>query len=232
MLPRHKEIFFNIAQQFNCWIGVREPNELADRWVEQSGYIAKPLSCKPKTADNTNDEIGGGLVANPFLRPQAFTSNSREDAKEIWKKFLDPYTRFKPPFFQRHNAYKPETLQDRFAPVKLPEGYSCIEEGKQKGLVTLNGCFIHADYDLMTILQSDGQGNRSTTSIDQTKVLVKTVVPVLNTRFGFKLIQHGSEMEWNKGVGARDSELIWWFGPKNQFLSEKSYMPTKKPELI
>ena len=231
MLHRHKEIFFNIAQQFNCWIGVREPNELADRWVEQPRYIAKPLSCKPKTADNANDKVGGGLVVNPLLRPQAFTDGSREDAIKIWKKFLIPFSRFNPPFFQRRTAFKPETLQERFA-LKLPEGYRCIEDGKKKGLVTLDGCFIHADYDLMTILQADGQGNRSATSIDQTKVLAKTVVPILNNRFGFKLIQHGSEMEWRGGIGARDSEDIWWFGPKNQFLSNKSYMPTEKHELI
>ena len=40
----HMDVFFKVAEQFECWIGVREPNPLADKWIGKSGYVPKGLN--------------------------------------------------------------------------------------------------------------------------------------------------------------------------------------------
>jgi hypothetical protein len=51
MREDHRDVFFKTADKCGCWIGVREPNPLADNWIGKAGYVPKGLSCKAKTAD-------------------------------------------------------------------------------------------------------------------------------------------------------------------------------------
>ena len=60
----HMDVFFKVAEQFECWIGVREPNPLADKWIGKSGYVPKGLNCKAKTSDNPAFRFAG-LVVDP-----------------------------------------------------------------------------------------------------------------------------------------------------------------------
>src|SRR2546429_7629979 len=88
MRQDHMQVFFEAAQQCTCWIGLREPNPLADKWIGKPGYIPKCENCKAKTADNPSFQFAG-LVVAPTLRPEAFrreTLSAAIDACE--NKFL------------------------------------------------------------------------------------------------------------------------------------------------
>ncbi len=85
----HMDVFFKVAEQFGCWIGVREPNPLADKWIGKSGYVPKGLNCKAKTSDNPAFRFAG-LVVDPTARPEAFTKETLPDAKDTWRHCREP----------------------------------------------------------------------------------------------------------------------------------------------
>ncbi|GAB3203356.1 hypothetical protein ABID22_000882 [Pontibacter aydingkolensis] len=201
MLPEHKNAFFLIAAHFNCWIGLREPNELADKWIGKPDYIPKSKKCKAKTADNPNFNFSG-LVVNPLLCPNAFIEKSRPDATKKWKSFIMGY--------------------------EMPFGYTCSESGPEKGLVKFAGKAIHADFDLMTLSKAGNNGEFVFTSTHEENSLFRVVRPMLNHYLGSEMIQHGSEFMWKDGVGGRESERVFYFGPKRQFKIAHSSMPTDK----
>ena len=105
------------------------------------------------------------------------------------------------------------------------------------GLVLYNGCYIFADYDLMAVHPSNAAGDwlavgdlppkgsdEAYEAAGSLKQLCKEVEDALNALFGKKLIQHGAEFIWNKGMGAKDSELVLWFGPGNRISTSISAM--------
>jgi hypothetical protein len=171
MLQPHKDIFFFAANTFNCWIGLREPNELSDPWIGKQGYTSKSMTCKAKSADNPSSKLTAGLVVNPVIRPEAFLDESLSVAKKKWEEFSNG---------------------------GLPSGYICDE----KGFVRYHG-------------------------LKRAKNLRKHVAVLVNNKIGCKMIQHGSEFEWKGGVGARESEQVYFFGPNRQFKVAMSSMPTK-----
>lgn len=193
----HRKVFFEAAEQFKCWIGVREPNFLSLRWIGMHGYTPKAETCKAKTADYEWHPFAG-LVVDPIKCPEAFDLITRPRAVEKWQKFV--------------------------VDGRLPTGYTLIESGHQAGLVKHNGMFIHADFDLMTIVRSNAQGEPLKTSDKEEEQLFAAVEPVLNKGLGTKLIQHGPEFMWDK-VGAAEFEWVLWFGPGRRFLRNLSSMP-------
>lgn len=200
MHPQHKEIFFAVASQLNCWIGLREPNELSDQWVGKEGYIPKPVSCKAKTADAAGHPFAG-LVVSPVICEEAFKLQSQITAIEKWKEF---------------------------APAnQLPAGYTCEKEGREKGLVKLHGCAIHADYDLMVVCRTGSDGEIGFTTLEEQKMLFTKAASMLNQRLGSPMIQHGAEFMWDGGVGARESEQVYFFGTGRRFRLGHSSMPKK-----
>ncbi|RDB05100.1 hypothetical protein [Runella aurantiaca] len=200
MLAIHKEAFFKVADMLNCWIGLREPNPLADQWIGRVGYIAKGERCKAKTADNPSFRFAG-LVTDPTLCPEAFTQATLTDALEKWKKF---------------------TFNNQ-----LPSGFTRVESGSEKGLVKYEGAAIHADFDLMSINVADKNGHIGFTTRNDAHSLFIKAQPLLNHFFGSALIMHGSEFDWDGGIGARESEYVFYFGPKRQFKQTLSSMPQK-----
>jgi len=196
MLQPHKDIFFFAANTFNCWIGLREPNELSDPWIGKQGYTSKSMTCKAKSADNPSSKLTAGLVVNPVIRPEAFLDESLSVAKKKWEEFSNG---------------------------GLPSGYICDE----KGFVRYHGLKIHADFDLMTVTEATEVGKMENTSNKRAKNLRKHVAVLVNNKIGCKMIQHGSEFEWKGGVGARESEQVYFFGPNRQFKVAMSSMPTK-----
>jgi hypothetical protein len=199
MRETHKGVFFNVAQQFTCWIGLREPNELTDKWIGRAGYQPKGEACKAKTADNPVHRLGG-LVVDPTRCPDAFKPATLRTAIDTWeKKFL--------------------------IGGRLPMNFTRIESGTEMGLVKHNGAFMYADFDLMAIIRSNAQGEFLPTSNAEQKQLYAAVEPVLNRGLGVRLIQHGAEFMWDQGVGARESEFVLWFGPRRRFNRWPSSMP-------
>jgi hypothetical protein len=185
MNPKHMKAFFDAAQEFTCWIGLREPNELSAKWIGRPGYVPKSELCKAKTADNSRHEFGG-LVVDPILCPDAFLM-PREAAR---------------------------TWTQEFAPGgRLPARFSRAESGREKGLVKENGSAIYADFDLMAISKSNTAGEFLFTAYEEQEELYAKVGSFLNRGLGAKLIQHGPEFLWKKAIGARERENVLWFGP-------------------
>lgn len=203
MNQAHKNAFFTVADQFGCWIGLREPNPLADRWIGRPGYTPKAESCKAKTADDAAHPLGG-LVVDPTLCPAAFRRDTVRQAVDTWqRKFL--------------------------VGGRLPAGFTREESGRDKGLVKFRGAAIYADYDLMSIVRAGPQGEFVPTSNQEEKQLFGLVAPALNRIFGTPMIQHGAEFMWDGGVGARAFEMVLWFGPNHRFNQGPSSMPNPVP---
>ncbi len=195
----HMDVFFDAAQQCVCWIGLREPNPLADKWIGAAGYIPKGENCKAKTADNPNFRFAG-LVVDPTLCPDAFRIETRSAAVDTWKnKFLKG--------------------------GRLPAGFTCGQTGPEKGLVRFSGSAIFADYDLMAINRSNASGEWLPTSAAQQKELFAKVAPILKQGLRVPMIQHPTEFMWAGGVGAREMEWVLWFGPGRRFNRGPSSMP-------
>jgi hypothetical protein len=200
MRADHREILFRVAEKHTCFIGVREPNPLAERWIGRAGCAPKSVRCKAKTADSPGFEFAG-LVTSPELRPEAFTGGTLPLAQESWRKFAK-------------NG-------------QLPMGFTVATEGREKGLVRERGQLIHADYDLMALNRSDARGRFLETSQRQQEELFEKVHVDLNAAFGTLMIQHGAEFMWDGGVGARAREYVYWFGPGRTLVVNQSSMPTQ-----
>jgi len=199
MRQQHKDVLFDVAGQFTCWIGVREPNELSDRWIGVAGFTPKGLDCKAKTADNPSFRFAG-LVVDPTQCPEAFTRDTLVAAVETWNgKFLE------------HG--------------RMPSGFTCANNGPERGLVKRNGRAIYADFDLMTIGRSNANGDHLFTTNAEEEELFGLVKPALDRGFGVELVQHGSEFMYRYGVGARELEYVLWFGPGRRFKRQLSSMP-------
>lgn len=198
MRADHKGVFFRAAQEFQCWIGLREPNPLAEKWIGRAGYIPKIVNCKAKTADHPAFGFAG-LVVDPTIRKDAFHALSLNVAIETWRRFL--------------------------IGGNLPVGFTKIETGPEQGLVKYRGSYIYSDYDLMAINRSNERGEFLQTSRQEQATLFTKVEATLNRGFGTPMVQHGSEFDWDKGVGAREYEMVFWFGPGNRFNCGPSSMP-------
>jgi len=201
MQAQHQAAFFQTAQKFTCWIALREPNPLAERWFGRNGYRPKGPDCKARTADHP-EHHWAGLVVNPLLVPEAFLPGSRNGAVEKWRKFLNG--------------------------GRLPGGFACLAAGLERGLVRQKGLAIFADYDLMTLVKSDQKGAFLFTSNADELSLMAKVIPELNRLLGIEMIQHGPEFDPGfDGLGARARETILYFGPSHRFQTGISSMPEK-----
>lgn len=198
MLSHHFDVFYSVADEYWCWIGLREPNPLSDQWIGKFGYVPKSLDCKAKTSDKLDFKFRG-LVVDPTLCPEAFLNS--EEAKATW-------------------TYK--FLQNG----DLPSGFSRDTQGPERGLVRHNGSKIHADYDLMCLVKASQDGSLAFTSPEEINELFSNVEKALNNQLGSKMIQHGTEFQF-QGMGARESEMVLYFGPKRQFRSSVSSMSIK-----
>ena len=201
MDPDDKEVFFDAADHYRCWIGLREPNPDSAQWAGVADAIPKPEECKAKTADNPDHEFRG-LVVDPTERADAFRPGSLGRARSTWdEKFLQ----------EGHP----------------PPGFTVEEWGPERGLVRYNGRKIFADYDLMTVSRSNDRGEFVYTTREELEELSQRVQEFINRFLPKPMIQHGPEFLYMAGVGARSSECILWFGPDHRFMVGTSSMPSE-----
>ena len=193
MIPQHKQVFFIVADRLNCYIGLREPNDLSDKWITKEGFVPKGVDVKAKTAKAGEF---AGLVVNPYLLPKAFPKpDDLKRAQGSW---------------------------DKFAKNGLPNRFSCPTSGPEVGLLKKEGKAIHADYDLMFVTLADGQGNMKFTSGIESEALFTKVGNEINRMIPRKkMIQHSTEFLF-EGVGAPASEQVLIFGPKRKFIQTTS----------
>ena len=89
------EAFRDAAQRFGCHLLVRRTNPASLQYIGRSGYVPKPIDCKPKTADQNVIQPSGqivrcaGLVVDP-TRPgfdKAFRGGKHGKALKAWREF-------------------------------------------------------------------------------------------------------------------------------------------------
>ena len=200
MRTAHEQVFFDVADQLTCWIGVREPNPLSDRWIDWPGGVPKPLECRAKTADNPLFRFSG-LVVDPTLCPEGFKDVGAATA----------------------------TWNNNFLQAgHLPPAFTCCEHEPERGLVRLWGSLLFADFDLMAICRATENGDFLFTSHAEQSELFEGdqgVQATVNEGLGVPMIQHGAEMMYDEGVGGRELEDVLWFGPGRRFNRWPSSMP-------
>jgi hypothetical protein len=217
MIPDHRNAFWETADEKNCWIGLREPNRLAERWIGKDGYVPKSMECKATTADNPLHRFGG-LVADPFDCTDAFLDETIASARKKWMEFM---------------------INERFRTI-----FNVVKDGSDRGLLRSFDKCIYSDYDLMAILRAttDGRMTYTQTQIEgpsadgsldrmmidpKEKSFADEVIRAINRRIGIDMIQHGTEFMY-LGVGAKAKEEVYWYGPKRQFIQSESSMAYSK----
>lgn len=132
MMPEKDASVFKLAATAkNCMIFVRPSNPDSARYAGVSGFTSKPLSCKAKTANNSQHPLAG-LVVDPTEVAEAFLPGRRKGAKELWKHFK-------------------KKLADPSS------GYAVVQDGFYRGCLTLNGKFLYSDYDLLAVVPLDSK---------------------------------------------------------------------------
>ena len=86
MLAQHRDAFFEVATTHHCWIGLRDPNALADPWIGRQGCYPKPITCKAKTADVPGKPFSG-LVVSPWILDDHFSMSRLDKARRSWEQF-------------------------------------------------------------------------------------------------------------------------------------------------
>lgn len=89
----HVRVFGHVAERLNMTLLLRASNPASVRWMGQTGYAAKPIDCKAKTAD-LDASIGdqpvdcAGLVAEPErVGRRAYKARKWQQALDSWKDF-------------------------------------------------------------------------------------------------------------------------------------------------
>lgn len=193
-----------VAGRMQAWIVTRKTNEASFQYVGRSGYTAKDITCKPKTADRDNRVAWtrhyqsmrtAGLVASPTVCPAAFSSPARlNQAREIWKMFERGY-------LTGNHGYE----------VNLREGsahYGCLRR---------NHMFVHGDLDLFDVIRTPkptGEPER----IHQEQIDLETnrytavtrlAGNLINGALQCKVVLHGAQAHY----GSFDDQGVQVFAP-------------------
>lgn len=201
MRAQDKPIFARAATKFNAWILVRRTNPDSLKYVGRTGFVPKPLDCKPKTADlDTNGKTLAGLVADPTLHPTAFRAGKLDVALRIWKKFVTA-----------HRLDNDRQTAGRYA-IDLDRA------SRHYGCLKLEGAYLHGDYDLYDIILADFP--RVNLAAVETMhgaphrrgVRFYPIQEFINAHIGSAMIQHGGEAQF----ADHSEQAIDVFGPQGE----------------
>jgi hypothetical protein len=215
MRPKDIASFKAVAMIQKVYILVRRTNRLSIRWIGQPNYMAKPIDCKPKTADadiagraaGLNDLACGGLVIDPTLpgMERAFKSRRKaEKAAACWQAFT-----------QSHGVGRCEARNGQEVRVwrggynggwavqmcKTSRHYGCLMYSPTPQAV--NGKYVHGDYDLFGIVSADAPTEVLRTSSPEENRLMgaphlrgpntRNVQFAVNAMSGLALVKHGEQ---------------------------------------
>ncbi|MBS1643757.1 MAG: hypothetical protein JST36_01850 [Bacteroidetes bacterium] len=200
MYPNHRDAFFKAADKLNCWIGLREPNELSLDYIGKGGYTAKNEKCKAKSADDPAHQYKG-LVVSPEICPEAFKPGSLSVAKEKWKLFA----------------------------ANMPFGFTVNKDGlvKYQGK-SIHADFdlmytTKADSNGKMMFTSSSDAKRLEIEVAK---FINNLLGTEIIQHGAEMAWGGdfSDPKNPVPVGAKASEDIFSFGPKRQFRIDHSSM--------
>lgn len=236
MLAQHRDAFFEVATTHHCWIGLRDPNALADPWIGRQGCYPKPITCKAKTADVPGKPFSG-LVVSPWILDDHFSMSRLDKARRSWEQFQGLLKESDDPDPSFQAIRRVQTLTTASAPSRTDSrlmlcgtdstkyDYLLIVDGPRRGVVLYRGMQIFADYDLFAIVGVDGEG-RMTAQWSESRHAEKyrEVMSALNTKFQFSIdmVQHAADFDWKKGTATSVGDSVLWFGPRR----EETYNPS------
>ncbi len=207
MRPEDSSSFRRVAMIQKVYIIVRQTNSQSIQWIGRDDYIAKPIDCKPKTADYDVTIDGrhietAGLVINPDLPGfgNAFKSSYKAGkAVEAWKKFIHDH----PPA----QCLPRDGKEIRTWPGAMPGwAVQMCKTSKHYGCLMfstypqgMNGKYVHGDYDLMGIATAADPAlirRRNETLSGQPHTRgpnTQSVQFSVNAMSGVPLIKHGEQ---------------------------------------
>ncbi len=198
MRPQDRKTFCDAAHDLQFWILVRRTNPASLKYIGQAKYVPKPIDCKAKTADKDGKSSKlAGLVADPTLCPEAFGALKLTKAKDIWSKFV---------------------VEQRIG--NGGARYAVVTDSKSQhyGAVTLQGSFVHGDYDLYDIIDPE-QAFRNLAAVEtllgqphMRGPNFGKVQQFVNTRIGAPMVQHGGEAQYTD----HSEQSIDAFGPAGE----------------
>jgi hypothetical protein len=186
-----REVFKQVARDKNVWLLVRLTNAQSLKWAGKANYIPKPISCKAKTADEDNDvqyQIAG-LVADPdpTIHRNKFRKEKLQKAVECWTEFSKKH--LEPEYRQTGKGKDGYTLDID----KRSAHYGCVQR---------NGKYIHADYDLLDIVDATNPKSNDVIKsiLDDAPHNYNPRFPeiqqTLNGRMDTPMVQHGGEAQF------------------------------------
>ncbi len=197
MRTQDKRVFADAARTLNLWILVRRTNPASLQYIGVAGYTPKRIDCKAKTADQDSGAYRvAGLVVDAEIHERTFRPGKLQSAEKCWQEFVGEFIG-KPgsPYAVDLNAKSPR--------------YGCV---------TLNGKYIHGDYDLYDIIIPD-QARRNLAAVET--LLGKPhmrgprllqVQRFINQRIGVEMVQHGGEAQY----ADHSEQSIDVFGPQGE----------------
>lgn len=163
MREEDKKSFRATAMIQKVYIIVRQTNAQSIQWIGLPDYAAKPIDCKPKTADMDITIDGkqietAGLVINPELPGFAGAFKSADKAgkaREAWRKFTAQH----PPA----QCLPRDGKEVRTWPGHMPGwAVQMCKTSRHFGCLMfstypqgMNGKYVHGDYDLFAIVAAD-----------------------------------------------------------------------------
>jgi hypothetical protein len=228
MRPRDVRSFRSVALIQKVYIIVRQTNPQSVQWIGNADYMAKPIDCKPKTADFDIDIDGhhvetAGLVVNPELPgfDAVFKSPGKATkARAEWKKFFHTLHERGEPLglCQPRNGREVRTWPGArpgwaVQMCRTSRHYGCLlystyPQGQ-------NGKYVHGDYDLFGIAPAADPAliRRRNDELSGQKHSrgpnTQSVQFAVNALGGLPLVKHG-EQELFSGF---DEELLDVFRP-------------------
>jgi hypothetical protein len=209
MRPRDSQSFQRTAMIQKVYIIVRQTNPQSIQWIGKPDYMAKPIDCKPKTAD-LDVAIEGhhvetaGLVVNPTLPgfDRVFRSAGKAfKAAEAWQKFVDK-------LHGQLGLCQPRNgAEVRTWPGAQPGwGVQMCKSSKHYGCLLYstypqgqNGKYVHGDYDLFGIAPADDPArvrrrNEKLSGQDHSRgPNTQSVQFAVNAMSGLALVKHGEQ---------------------------------------
>jgi len=204
MRPQDELVFAEAAKKFKVWLVVRQTNPASWKYIGLSKYFPKPITCKAKTADLDSLLPGkprarydtAGLVVDPKVHGNVFSSGKLHSALGLWTKFKAEYLDV------------------------AGSGYTVDRDVKSRhfGCVQFREKYLHGDYDLYDIIVVGHESanlavvGRRDGVPDYRPARLFRIEEFVNGRIGAEMVHHGGQFQYSEHT----SDVVEIFGPQGE----------------
>lgn len=250
MRAKDLRLFCMTARKYDIYLLVRQSNDASLKYVGRPGYWPKPAAIKAKTADldppALSNRAGGGpgsvrhqvagLVAHPWLQPDAFSGARLEKARACWLETLDlaleAGSNIPAADGQKRDTWAYWGKEHFSSKTGWRWKIDIDPAGLHFGCLQIAGdgvpwSYVHSDYDLKDVivrgketlnerLEGRLQGVRNYTPL-LPGLEFETIQRELNDAMGVPMVQHGAEAQfaWH---GDEPITIALPDGPQLQYL--------------